>query len=78
MFGKEDQFVNISHQVVHEISNITLIMCAELNATNQLSEKTDVIEGFFSMLAQLYKKNPQIFQSSSLDMTALFQCGKKT
>lgn len=74
MFGKEEQSNTIMHQLVFEIVNTTLQMCAQLNATNMLSEKSDVIEAFFSLLAQIYKKVPQLLQSTNLDMAAVFQC----
>ena len=76
MFGNEDQFRAIMHQLLHEIVTTTLQMCAQLNSANQLAEKTDVLEGFFAMMAQLYKKIPQVVFASGLDTAALFQCGK--
>lgn len=51
-------------------------MCAQLNTNNQLAEKTDVLDGFFTLLAQLSKKVPQLIFSSNIDTAALFQCGK--
>ncbi|KAJ3642174.1 hypothetical protein Zmor_024983 [Zophobas morio] len=74
MFGNEDQFRAIMHQLLHEIVTTTLQMCAQLNSANQLAEKTDVLEGFFAMMAQLYKKIPQVVFASGLDTAALFQC----
>lgn len=75
MFGHEQQFRAITHQLLHEIVSTTLQMCAQLNSANQLAEKTDVLEGFFAMLAQLIKKLPHVVFASGIDTAALFQCG---
>lgn len=76
MFGNEQQFRGITHQLLHEIVSTTLQMCAQLNSSNQLAEKTDVLQGFFAMMAQLFKKIPLVVFSSGVDTAALFQCGK--
>lgn len=76
MFGEEESLTRICQLSIHEIVNTTLLMCAKLNVIQELSEKSDVVEGFFSMLSQIFKKNPQILQTSNLDMAALFQCGE--
>lgn len=75
MFGREEEYSSLMQVLLREIVNTTLTMCAQLNNCNQLSEKSDVIEGFFLMLAQIYKKVPILMSSSDLDMAALFQCG---
>lgn len=75
MFGNEEKFRPIIHQLLHEIVNTTLQMCAQLNSANQLSDKTDVLEGFFSMLTHIYKKTPHVIFSSGIDTAALFECG---
>lgn len=77
MFGKDEQYTTIMHQLLREIVNITLQMCAQLNGCNQLSEHSDVIEAFFMNVAQIYKKVPLLILTAGLDMSALFQCGKK-
>ncbi|RZC40401.1 importin-13, partial [Asbolus verrucosus] len=74
MFGNEEEFRAITHQLLHEIVSTTLQMCAQLNSANQLAEKTDVLEGFFAMMAQLFKKIPQVVFASGIDTAALFQC----
>lgn len=75
MFGREEQYSGIMQIILREIVNTTLNMCAQLSSSNHLSDKSDVIEAFFLMLAQLYKKVPVLITSSNLDMDALFQCG---
>ncbi|EFA09709.1 importin-13 [Tribolium castaneum] len=74
MFGHEEEFRAITQQLLHEIVSTTLQMCAQLNSANQLAEKTDVLEGFFAMMAQLIKKLPQVVFASGIDTAALFQC----
>lgn len=75
LFGREEQFNAMNQQLLHEIVNSTLQVCAQYNTNNQLSEKSDVLEGFFSMLATLAKKVPQLINGSGIDTCALFQCG---
>ncbi|XP_018575465.1 importin-13 [Anoplophora glabripennis] len=74
LFGKEEQFNAMNQQLLHEIVNSTLQVCAQYNTNNQLSEKSDVLEGFFSMLGTLAKKVPQLINVSGIDTCALFQC----
>lgn len=63
---------------MYEIVSVTLLMCARLteNNENRLSEQADVLEGFFSMMSQITKKNPKLLLSQGVDSTSLFQCGK--
>lgn len=51
-------------------------MCANSGATADLSEKADVIEAFFSLMANLVKKVPQLINKSGIDTAAIFQCGE--
>lgn len=74
MFGKDDDVADMNKQLIQEIVITTLKLCAEFSSNNQLSEKSDVLEGFFCMLAQIMKKVPQYIVSSGVDTTALFQC----
>nr|CAH7738201.1 unnamed protein product [Callosobruchus chinensis] len=74
LFGREDEFTSLNQQLMHELVNVTLQMCAQYSTNNQLSEKADVLEGFFSMLANLAKKVPHLISSSGIDTSALFQC----
>lgn len=76
LFGKEDQFLNVNQQLLHEIVNTSLQMCANVSATSDLSDKADVLEAFFSMMANLVKKVPQLINKSGIDTAAIFQCGK--
>lgn len=75
MFGKEEKFCEINQQLLREIISVTLQMCARLN--NNLSEKADTLEAFFTMLAQISKKVPHLVVGEGVDTAALFQCGKK-
>lgn len=74
IFGKDPDFYETCQQVVNEIVNITLQLCSEYSNNNALSEKADVLDGFFSTLSQLIKKLPQLFANGSISTTALFQC----
>ncbi|XP_022917881.1 importin-13 [Onthophagus taurus] len=75
LFGPDRKYVPLMQQLLKELCNITLQMCAQLTNNNRLSEKVDVIEAFFRMLMQVYKKVPLLVQSESgIDVTALFQC----
>lgn len=76
MFGRDNEFANLMQELLKEIVNTSLQMCSQLTSNNQLSEKSDVLEGFFGTLAQLYKKVPHLVQNSGIDVSALFQCGK--
>lgn len=51
-------------------------MCAQYSTSNQLSEKADVLEGFFFMLASIAKKLPQLLNNTGVNTSALFECGK--
>lgn len=53
-------------------------MCANVTATADLSEKSDILEAFFGMMANLFKKVPQLINRSGIDTAAIFQCGKIT
>lgn len=76
LFGKEEQFLSVNQQLLHEIVNTSLQMCANVSATADLSEKADVLEAFFAMMANLVKKVPQLINRSGIDTAAIFQCGK--
>lgn len=76
MFEKDEELAPVSQQLICEIVSTTLQMCAQLNSNSQLSEKSDVLEGFFCMLVQISKKVPHLIFNNSIDTAALFQCGK--
>lgn len=76
LFGRDNEYSNLMQQLLKEIVNITLQMCSQLNSNTQLAEKSDVLEAFFVMLAQLFKKVPPIIQNSGIDLGAVFQCGR--
>lgn len=73
MFGKEEKFATINQQLLREIVSVTLQMCTQLN--NNLAEKADTLEAFFTMLAQISKKVPHLVVGNGVDTAALFQCG---
>lgn len=75
MFGKDEDFQTINQQLVCEIINTTLQMSAQLNNSNNLAEKSDVLAAFFRLLAQISKKAPHFIVGGSVDTAALFQCG---
>lgn len=74
MFGRDNECASLMQELLKAIVNTTLQMCSQLTSNSQLSEKTDVLESFFTMLAQLFKKVPHLIQSSGIDLGALFQC----
>lgn len=74
LFGKDDDCCILNQQLLFELSNTTMQMCAQLNTTNQLSEKSDVLDAYFAMLAALAKKVPLLITSCGIDIAALFQC----
>lgn len=75
MFGRDEKFCEINQQLLREIVTVTLETCGRLN--ENLSEKADVFEAFFTMLAQISKKVPHLVVGDGVDTAALFQCGKK-
>lgn len=75
MFGKDEEFTYMLKQFLYELMNRSLQMCAELNNKNQLSDKCDVLESFFSMLTHVSKRNSKLLYNSGVDCESLFQCG---
>lgn len=73
MFGREEKFCDINRQLLMEIVSVTLQLCASLK--DNLAEKADTLEAFFSMLAQMLKKMPHLITGDGVDTAALFQCG---
>ncbi|XP_060533437.1 importin-13 [Cylas formicarius] len=74
LFGREDAFRTINRQLVSEICNTTLQLCARCNSNNQLSDISDILEGFFTMMSQLTKKLPQLILCNEIDVVGVFQC----
>ncbi|KAF7279174.1 hypothetical protein GWI33_007585 [Rhynchophorus ferrugineus] len=74
LFGKEEDLLPLNRQLVQEICNRTFQICAEYNNNNQLSDISDLLEGFFLLLSNLLKKAPLLIFKSDLDTSALFQC----
>ncbi|KAG5892535.1 hypothetical protein JTB14_011124 [Gonioctena quinquepunctata] len=73
LFGMEDEFAVLNQELLREIVSTTLHMCAQPSSTHQLSEKSDVLEGFFGMIATLMKKLPLLITESGINTSALFQ-----
>ncbi|KAK9881689.1 hypothetical protein WA026_017206 [Henosepilachna vigintioctopunctata] len=74
MFSRDEDVVPITLQAVTEIVIVTLEMCSQYNDINMLSEKSDVMEGFFSLLSQLMKKSPRHIFKNNIDTASLFHC----
>ncbi|XP_044755741.1 importin-13 [Coccinella septempunctata] len=76
IFCKDQDTNTIIHHSLAEIVNITLSMCSQYQNENSLSEKADVLEGFFLLLSSLLKKLPQyIFFGGCINPISIFQCG---
>ncbi|CAG9760659.1 unnamed protein product [Ceutorhynchus assimilis] len=74
LFGRSEEFRQINQQLVQEICNRTLLICAECNNNNTLSDITELVEGFFLIMTSFVKKVPQLIFSNAIDTSALFQC----
>ncbi|CAH1165774.1 unnamed protein product [Phyllotreta striolata] len=74
LFGKEEDLFALNNQLLFELCSRTMQMCAECQANDQLSDRSDVLEGFFSLLAALAKKVPLLMTNCGVDVAALFQC----
>ncbi|KAL1494258.1 hypothetical protein ABEB36_009882 [Hypothenemus hampei] len=74
LFGKEADLQQLNRQLVVEICSRTLMICAEYNNGNRLSEISDLLEGFFLLLSSFIKKVPQLIFHNEMDVSALFQC----
>ena len=76
MFGNDDKYAHMMKELLKEIVNSTLQICLRLPVNRTLlSEKSDSIETFFTTLALIYKKVPQLITANDIDNAALFQCG---
>lgn len=75
LFGNDVQFRPVVQQLLQKIVATTLQTCGMFTHADQLSEMTDVLESFFAMMSQLYKKIPQLVSSSGIDTASLFRLG---
>ncbi|KAJ9589083.1 hypothetical protein L9F63_017628 [Diploptera punctata] len=66
----------LMESLLRELCSVTIMACSGNNSN--LSEHADLLEAFFNLLAQILKKNPQLFVSEGIDLTALFRCGTVT
>lgn len=96
LFGNDRDCAPLLQQLLVELVNVTLQLCVQCQQqqpvgsnTVLLSEHSDVLEGFFVMLAQVYKKVPRLTMAASstgnmvvegcgaamtYDAGALFEC----
>nr|XP_023016912.1 importin-13 [Leptinotarsa decemlineata] len=74
LFNSEEEFLSVNQQLLREIVRTTLQMCSQYSTSNQLSEKTEVLEDFFMMLTVLTKKCPRLVATCGIDSSAIFQC----
>lgn len=76
IFCKDQDLNSMIHQSFAAIVHTTLEMCSQYQNENSLSEKADVLEGFFLLLSSLIKKLPQfIFFGGVINPVSIFQCG---
>lgn len=75
MFRQDQELHDVIHKSIAEIVNITLEMCSQYPNENSLSEKSDVLEGFFLLLSALLKKLPQFIFSGCINPISILQCG---
>lgn len=69
----------LMESLLRELCSVTLMACIGSSDApgGGLSDHADLLEAFFNLLAQILKKNPQLFVSGEgVDLAALFQCGE--
>jgi hypothetical protein len=65
--------------LLKEVCSVTMMTCSCNSSTpgGSLSDHADLLATFFNLLAQILKKNPQLFVGGEeIDLTALFQFGE--
>jgi hypothetical protein len=65
--------------LLREVCSVTIMTCSGNSSTpgSCLSDHADLLAAFFYLLAQILKKNPQLFVGGEeIDLAALFQCGE--
>jgi len=70
MYGRETGMVDPLRELLSELVNISL---ANIRNSAIISDHADLIDSFYSMLAQVLKKQPGLFLYQNLDTTTLLQ-----
>lgn len=81
MYGSDRSQLPLMESLLRELCSITLMACIGSSDApgGGLSDHADLLEAFFNLLAQILKRNPQLFVSGEgVDLAALFQCGTVT
>ncbi|XP_021934017.1 importin-13 isoform X2 [Zootermopsis nevadensis] len=81
LYGKDGSQLPLMKSLLKEVCSVTLMTCSGNSNTpgSSLSDHADILATFFCLLAQILKKNPQLFvDSEEIDLAALFQCGTLT
>ncbi|XP_069674561.1 importin-13 isoform X2 [Periplaneta americana] len=81
MYGKDRSQLPLMESLLREVCSVTIMACSgnSNNPGSSLSDHADLLEAFFNLLAQILKKNPQLFVSGDgIDLAALFHCGTVT
>jgi hypothetical protein len=79
MYGRDRSQLPLMESLLRELCAVTILACSGSSSTPEtsLSDHAELLEAFFSLLAQILKKTPQLFVSGEgIDLTALFQCGE--
>ncbi|XP_068084761.1 importin-13 [Anabrus simplex] len=77
LFGRDTELRPTMQTLLQVMCRHVMMRCF-CPGTN-ISEHSDVVEGFFNLMAQVLKKNPQLFANfEGEDMAALFQYGTLT
>jgi hypothetical protein len=79
MYGRDRSQLPLMESLLRELCSITIMACSGSTSTpgGSLSDHGDLLEAFFNLLAQILKKNPQLFLSGEgIDLAALFHCGE--
>jgi hypothetical protein len=79
MYGMDRSLLPLMESLLRELCSLTLTACTGSSDApgGGLSEYADLLEAFFILLAQILKKNPQLFVSNEgVDLAAVFQCGE--
>jgi hypothetical protein len=79
MYGRDRSQLPLMESLLRELCSVTIMACSTSSSASGggLSDHADILEAFFNLLAQILKKNPQLFvNGEGVDLAALFQCGE--
>jgi hypothetical protein len=79
MYSRDRSQLPMMESLLRELCSLTLMACTGSSDApgGGLSDYADLLEAFFNLLAQILKKNPQLFVSDEgVDLAAVFQCGE--